>query len=148
MPCARCRVAWSASTSECCSRSASRCDLCDSTWRSCPSRHAQRLLMFPRQTTPGTATPSNLPDRHYLCRSGVMDTGTHFDRCHLRERGRHLAIGRCSARLSLFLPETLSYPSLDPRQCVGRLCLVEQAASPSQLRSTCTHPCCGQVSSS
>ena len=90
------------------------------SWRSCPNRHAQRLLVLPCQTTPSTATPSNLPDRHHLCRSGVMDTGTHFDRCHLRERGRHLA---------------LSYPSQDLRQCVGRLCLVEQVASPSQRRN-------------
>ena len=74
------------------------------SWRSCPSRHALRLLVLPRQTTPGTATPSNLPHRHHQCRSGVMDTGSHIDRCHLRERGRHLA---------------LSYPSQDPRQCVG-----------------------------
>ena len=39
--------------------------------------------MLPCQSTPCTAT-SNLPDRHCLCRSGVMDTGT-----HLPERGRH-----------------------------------------------------------
>ena len=70
--------------------------------------------MLPCQTTPGTAAPTSLPDRHHLCRSGVMDTGTHFDHCHLRDRGRHLA---------------LSYPSQDPRQCVGQLCLVEQASS-------------------
>ena len=44
----------------------------------------------------------------------VLDTGTHFDRCHLRERGRHLA---------------LSYPSQDPHQCVGQLCLVEHTSS-------------------
>ena len=48
------------------------------SWVSCPSRHAQRLLVLPCQTTPGTATPSNLPGRHCLCRSGVMDTGAHF----------------------------------------------------------------------
>ena len=63
------------------------------SWRSCPSRHAQRLLVLPCQTTPGTATPSNLPDRHYLCQSRVMDTSAHSDHRRLRERGRHLALG-------------------------------------------------------
>ena len=60
------------------------------------------------------------------CRSGVVDTGTHFDRCHLRERGRHLA---------------LSYPSQVSSVLLNKPLL-------SQLRSTCTHPFCGQVSPS
>ena len=37
------------------------------SWRLCPSRHAQRLLVLPCQTTPCTATPSNLLDRHRIC---------------------------------------------------------------------------------
>ena len=44
-------------------------------------------------------------------------------------------------------PEVLSCPSPDPRQCIDQLFLVEQVSSPSQLRSTCARPCCGQVSS-
>ena len=98
------------------------------SWRSCPSRHARRLLVLPCQTTLGTATPSNLPDRHYLCRSGVMDTGTHFDRCHLRERGRLFSLCLTHLRILGIVSVSsvlLNRPRLPVRHLVARLFLAD-----------------------